>query len=311
MGYGDDLMVTGEARIAREKDSRKVAVLRRPGQYRWSEVFDNNPNFATLAELHSPFNSPQNVQVLDDNAGRRYRASETPERRVWTAIGPTRGDLYFTEAERAWAAARARDLREATPPNTNPRGFVVVEPNLKPRAGVNKDWGFERWQALLRLMPSVPWVQMGRPGVPVLAGARFVATETFRQAAALLVHATAAVLPEGGLHHAAAIVGVRAVVIFGGYISPVQTGYPEHVNLFTGDPRGPAPEGWRGGSGAGEQWGPCGWRVPCEHCAAAMAAITPETVRDALASILFPRAADAERNREPAGLAGGGGRAAE
>lgn len=67
------------------------------------------------------------------------------------------------------------------------------------------------------------------------------------------------VTTEGGLHHAAAIFGIPAVVIYGGYISPRQTGYDGQVALFEG----------------GE---PCGWRKPCPHCAAAMGKIEPERV---------------------------------
>jgi hypothetical protein len=47
--------------------------------------------------------------------------------------------------------------------------------------------------------------------------------------------------------------------VFGGFISPRQTGYPQQVNLFTG----------------GE---PCGRRLPCPHCARAMQLIEPEHV---------------------------------
>jgi ADP-heptose:LPS heptosyltransferase len=86
-------------------------------------------------------------------------------------------------------------------------------------------------------------------------------------AAATLSRARAAVLPEGGLHHAAAAVGVKSIVIYGGYISPQQTGYNLHENIFTG----------------GE---PCGMRIPCRHCEKAMASIAPEMVMEKLKKIM-------------------------
>jgi FkbM family methyltransferase len=52
-------------------------------------------------------------------------------------------------------------------------------------------------------------------------------------AAGVLSGASLLISPEGGLHHAAAALGVRAVVIFGGFISPATTGYALHTNLFT------------------------------------------------------------------------------
>lgn len=251
MGMGDDLMLTGEARELRKADPRKVAA-RHGGGFRTSPVFLNNPHMATPAEIAAGA-----VQWLDENAGRRYRASETAERREWTTIGPTRGDLFFAAAERAFAAAAlsGRPLP------------IVVEPNLKPRATPNKDWGFERWQALVDLAPTYPWLQMGAPGSRRLARVRFLETPSFRLAAAVLEQSIAAVLPEGGLHHAAAAVRTPAVVIFGGYISPAQTGYAEHVNVFTG----------------GE---PCGRRLPCQHCRDAMARIAPDFVLARLVAMI-------------------------
>jgi ADP-heptose:LPS heptosyltransferase len=80
-----------------------------------------------------------------------------------------------------------------------------------------------------------------------------------RQASAVLAGAALLISPEGGLHHAAAALGLRAVVIFGGFISPATTGYDLHRNFFTG---GQA----------------CGMRLACAHCAEAMARITPEEV---------------------------------
>lgn len=65
------------------------------------------------------------------------------------------------------------------------------------------------------------------------------------------------------MHHAAAALGIPAVVIFGGYVSPAQTGYAAQMNLFTGGQ-------------------PCGRRTECAHCADAMSDITPAMVADAL-----------------------------
>ena len=68
-------------------------------------------------------------------------------------------------------------------------------------------------------------------------------------------------------NHAAAALDVPSVVIFGGYISPKQTGYSTQENIFTG----------------GE---PCGMRIPCDHCATAMKAIDPEMVAEKLVAVV-------------------------
>ena len=110
-------------------------------------------------------------------------------------------------------------------------------------------------------------VQLVPNGVQTVEGIDVIRTSDFRMACAVMAHARAAVLPEGGLHHAAAAVGTSAVVIYGGYISPEQTGYTLHHNLFTGGV-------------------PCGMRQPCSHCIEAMSKITPELVMRNLMEIL-------------------------
>ena len=155
-------------------------------------------------------------------------------------------------------------------PRREPGRYVVIEPHIKANASPNKDWGWARWQALVNLRRDLDWVQPGPPGTRVLDGARHAATADFRAACGLLAGARAAVLPEGGLHHAAAALDLPAVVIFGGMTAPANTGYDSHVNLF---------EPMNGAS-------PCGRRVACGHCARAMAAIRPAAVAEQLERIL-------------------------
>lgn len=255
MGYGDELMVAGEAAAARAADPqrRRVKVLRKPGgPYRWSPVWEHNADMARPEEAGD-------FLILDHNAGRRYRDIEYPTHRVWTRVGPARPVLKLTAQEREWAAGQ------------NVAGHVLLEPSLKSNAPVNKDWGRPNWEALARSL-RFPLLQLGPAGTPVLPGVRHVVTQDFRQAAAVLERCRAAVLPEGGLHHAAAALGLRAVVMFGGYISPLQTGYPEHINLF------PHPDTRTA----------CGQRLPCEHCRKAMASISVTSVVTALGLLLGP-----------------------
>ena len=79
----------------------------------------------------------------------------------------------------------------------------------------NKDWGLELWQELANLCASsgIRVHQIGQNPHPqrLLNHAVYLHTPTFKQAAAVLARAKAAVLPEGGLHHAAAALGIRAV----------------------------------------------------------------------------------------------------
>ena len=140
---------------------------------------------------------------------------------------------------------------------------MLVEPNV-PRhklAAANKDWGFAKYKAvaLSLLAEGVRVAQFAYAGAQLLPGVEKLPATTFRDALALLSNASLYVGAEGGMHHGAAAVGVRGVVIFGGWIPPASTGYAMHVNL----------------TGGGDA---CGRLSPCSHCREAMNKITVEQV---------------------------------
>lgn len=247
MGVGDELMVTGRVRDMQLADQRHRKVRLEYGKRMWNLVFDHNPRIA-----HE--NEKGEVQVLEARPGglRPYIERKTSTRWEWRDYRPPRGELFLQADELAYS--------QRFP------GRVILEPNNKGSASPNKDWGWERWLELSKLLLAehLSVAQMGLNDARRLPRVEFIHTPNFRWAAAIIARARLAILPEGGLHHAAAVFGTPAVVIYGGYISPRQTGYDGQVALFTG--------------GA-----PCGMRVHCDHCAAAMAAIQPEQVaRNAL-----------------------------
>lgn len=261
MGFGDEIMATGEARRLQRTDRRPVQVVDRNGRPRWHPLWAGNPRF-----WHPGMPAPQRVAngsgcrpYIDYPAMRRDWRRLYPDRPFTTRVRDSRLPWRFT----AWQA----EPGELFVAGGRPNGLVVVEPHIKPGASPNKDWGWRRWQALVRSV-RLPWAQLGPPGVRVLTGVTHIPTETFAQACRVLSGAAAAVLPEGGLHHAAAALGVPAVVVFGGFASPANTGYAAHVNLYMAE------------------GGPCGQRLPCDHCAAAMAAITPRRVAQELEGVL-------------------------
>lgn len=175
------------------------------------------------------------------------------ERWTWKPFQCEPGEIYLSDAEKVFGAAHS--------------GHILLEPHTKGTAGGNKSWGWARWEAIAGLLRGLPLAQMGPVGVKVLPGVKFIPTAGFRDACAVLAGARAFVGAEGGLHHAAAALGIPAVVIFGGFISPENTGYAMHRNLFTG---GIA----------------CGSRMPCEHCRAAMERITPAEVEQHVREII-------------------------
>lgn len=256
MGYGDEIIACGQARARYAQTGKRCRILNRLKLGRWHELWSGVP-YIVRPEEGGDF-----CWIVNTPGVRPYIESKDPDRWTWRPFpredggsGPYPGEIKLNAVERQFGARYA--------------GRIIVDPHVKDKASPNKAWGWARWNKLawLARQAGIPLTQVGPADTPVLDGIDHVVTPTFRDACAVIAKAKACVLHEGGLHHAAAALGIPAIVIFGGFISPAQTGYASHVNLFTG----------------GE---PCGARASCEHCAKAMAAIHPEAVLDALENVL-------------------------
>lgn len=237
MGFGDELLTSGIVRKAHLKTGKKVLVG--DGEkVIWSEVFDHNPRISR--EI-----TPDCVWVKSVKGNRPYidYARSTPGRMVWKPWKAEPGELYFSEEELRWTET----------------DFVYIEPNVKGSFGGNKDWGFEKWQAVVDALP-LNWIQgKGRPLRNVLQ----LETRSFRDACALLSRAFLFVGTDGGMHHAAAALGLPAVVVWGGLIGPNTLGYDFHTNLCKATSF-------------------CGSVTPCLHCRQALDSITPDMVVEAI-----------------------------
>lgn len=240
MGLGDELMAAGEAARRRLQDPRKVKIIDKNGRNRWHPLWAGNPSIAAPGE-------PGACQVLTNGGGCRAYidySQTTRNRWGWREHPPFPAELPLARA----------DARGA--------GKVIVEPHVK-ASSPNKQWGWDNWQALVNARPGVPWLQIGPAGVRRLDGVSHLQTQRIEDAFNLLLAAQTAVLPEGCLHHAAAAFGKRVVVLFGGYITPAQTGYSTQRSLFIDDRNAQ------------------GWRVPHPACAEAWKKITvPEVVTE-------------------------------
>jgi ADP-heptose:LPS heptosyltransferase len=249
VGIGDELMVTGLVRERQATDPRRVLIEYEKGRPRWCELWDRNPRIAKAGQLGD-------FQTLRprENYLRPYCSAKSEKQWTWKAYRPPVGEIYFAPHEKAFGKLNEKK--------------ILFGPSLKHGASPNKQWGVERWMKLaLLLAGSGDLAQCGVEEQYSLPGVSFIPT-TIRQAAALVASARLVICGEGALHHIAAAVGTPAIVIYGGYISPESTGYDGQVAFFRG-----------GGLG-------CGMRVPCAHCAAAMASITPEEVAEAARGIL-------------------------
>lgn len=277
MGYGDYLMALGDASQLHARDLRRRPVAIGDGR----QVEDLYPELRlsldyiatqVMVDRGTPVNwliSYRGIRPYHDYEAMRQRwETQHPWRR--RLLGPTAAS---TLVRRLGYYVFALDYRATPAPivlteqeqviaqKWSQRKFVLIEPTIKKGASPSKRWPFERYAAVAQaLSEEIEVFQVGARGSPRIEHARRLETSSFRGVLPYLKAARLYIGPEGGLHHAAAAMGARAVVLFGGYTPPAVTGYDFHVNLT-------------GGATA------CGTHTHvCQHCVEAMDRITVEEV---------------------------------
>lgn len=95
----------------------------------------------------------------------------------------------------------------------------------------NKNWPLERWNALVRSMPEVSFIQLGLPGESLVDGAIDMRGLPLRESFARLKFARAFIGVDSGLAHAAAGLRVPAIVLFGPS-NPEMAGHARSNNLY-------------------------------------------------------------------------------
>lgn len=244
MGLGDELMAAGEARRLYEQTGNPSVILDARKMVRKHELWAGNPHIVYR------FTPGRCNRVISGSGVRPYIKSKSPERWTWTTYAPYPALMIFTSDELQFADKH--------------KGHVVVEPNVKDVGHANKAWVKERWQDLVARFPPGTFLQLRASNhVPVLPGAQWVQTPSFRHALAVLAVSRGYVGTEGGLMHGAAAVGAPAVILWSEFIAPNITGYAAHTNIRH----------------AGE---PCGRRTDCPGCRKSMEAITVDEVTDAV-----------------------------
>ena len=264
MGLGDDIMSTAyvEKLLVNFSKARFVMGDGANQMMHWSEVFENNPH---MLQPHEEYSGE--LIFIPDYPGRRayvdYENSGNGRFTFKSDFAAPVGKIYFSEKELWQMENLKREIGE---------NFIVIEPNVKAEVSSNnKDWGFKNWQDLIgRNRGKVNWLQIGEPGKGrILNHVWKRPTAKFRAALMVLSVSKGFVGTDSALHHAAATLGKPAVVVWGGYSSPMQLGYDGHFNVV--------PANWQDTSKIG-----CGTLAPCEHCREAMASITVDVVERAV-----------------------------
>jgi hypothetical protein len=272
MGYGDELMGSGMAKGAKARGKRiafgdGLAII----WHRFAhEIYAGNPNVAEPGDEKAP-----DLEWIAHYSGKRVynrqQGSTGSQQAHWVwkeGFGDKPGEIYFMQGELDWAD-RALERIEFN-------SFVLLEPNvpLFKTVRTNKQWAVGRWQRVADqlMQQGIPVVQVTYgpphgPGYKLTGIKRTIESPTFRHGIAVMRRAKLFLGPEGGMHHGAAAIGARAVVVFGGVVSPRVTGYSSQRNIYMASDK-QFPLG-------------CGRFNPCDHCQKALASITVDMVYNA------------------------------
>lgn len=262
MGIGDEILASGNAKTLFAADpTRRVMILDVKGNPRWpllpgsaASIWDG------LGWIAHPVRDRHATDIQTMVDGPRCRPYIDYVKGFTRATGinfkmdyrarDNIGAIQLKDAEMKFAVDSARSLGP----------FVILEPAVKGEANPNKQWGRVRWQGLADLLKREGFtaIQIGPAGTPRLHGVALAVTPTFRHGAALMKFSRWNFLPDGGLHHACAALGLPATVLWGGANDPAVLGYPTHENIFTGPM--------------------CGKWTPCRHCQSIWAKLTPAEV---------------------------------
>jgi ADP-heptose:LPS heptosyltransferase len=257
MGFGDAIMATGLARGLHAQG--KLAAFFSPAEnhrkIKWTgyceDIFAHNPNIARPGMEQQknivwfPHYKKQFPYCNYDGKHRKY---------IWNPDFKIQPGEFFFSAEELVCSIK--------------KPFIVIEPNLawQRQVNFNKDWGKGKFEKLGKTM-----VEHGHTVVQFIHGntrrkidgAYHVSTPRFHQAAAIMSHASLIIAPEGANHHAAAALGIPAVIVWGAWSPPQTMGYESQIKL-TG--------------GATEA---CGRIDSCAHCREAMDRISIDEVYQA------------------------------
>ena len=211
MGLGDWLMASGDAKEANERTGKKVK-LGDGVRMSWDgQVFANNPRMAS--------NSDTDVVWVKNYQGHRPYLKGSKDGRLLfnDDYKPRVGEVYFSQLEKKNIDKIDKD-------------YIVVEPNVKRVYAhtVNKAW--HGWEELFK--HDLPWLQLG--DVTVKRYTKWKETTTFREALQVLSKAKLFIGTDGGLHHAAAALGIPSVVIWTGFTSPRHLGSVVVATHFAG-----------------------------------------------------------------------------
>ena len=243
MGLGDDIMITGLAKIEKKKHPDKQIII---GDFKkkiafHSIIYENNPNITQADKIDR--NKP--VHFIDYHSENRpYINYENSNKNNWhwnLKFKPIPGEIFFSHTEELEAK---KILEKATIDwnNNNAKeykGIIFIEPSSSKIKNkqfhfkhINKDWSLNNWKQLIIKLSKDYLVIQSIHQESTKFDNVYHCESDFRTAACVMNKSDLYVGLEGGFGHIAAALNKKAVIYFGGWIDPRAIGYDFHKNLY-------------------------------------------------------------------------------
>ena len=281
-GLGDDLFVNTVAYHLWKQEGRKVVVAGRH-----PELFRGNPG-VWLVPTKSQKIAHQIGKILirlrlidsmtylgyqpdEADGGMKPMAShifEVLAKKVGLKNAPKKPEIFLSPSE----------LKKASLPSGQ-KPWIAIHSTGVTEMTENKNWYPERFTEVLKKLREVcRVVQLGRESDPPLEVDLDLRGKIRpREAAAVLASCSGLLCQVGYLMHAAAAVGTRAVVIYGGFEAPWESGYEQNINLYTKLP-----------------CSPCWLREPCPYDKECMKQISVDDVMNSVSEALNKKMASVQ-----------------
>lgn len=213
---GDNLLMTSVLRDLKTKDPSKKIIV----ETEWTKLFKNNPYPTWVTQKH--------FTTTKRHYRTTYKIEETTTKSLYEQLynsvnlsGKGCPELFLS-------------VEEVQKMKTKyPFKYIVICPvGVQTFSANRKEWGFNNFQQLRKLLKEFEFVQIGSKSDPLLKNVNDARGLDIRESAAVLRNSILFIGLEGGLMHTAKAVGGKAVILYGGFIKPEISGYDDFTNIY-------------------------------------------------------------------------------
>lgn len=215
-GMGDNLLLTMLASELNNKYPNKSVIV----ETEWPDLFVNNPNVTWFTKKH--------FTTTKRHIRPKYKINIDTKRSLYNQMMD-----YIDTKEKGKPELFLTDKEVNDAKRNYPFNYIVTCPEGKQGFTANrKEWGFNNFQLLSNLFEEIEVIQIGSKDDRLLENVIDARGLSIRESAAILHGSMFFLGLEGGLMHLAKSVGVKGIILYGGFIKPEISGYDDFLNIY-------------------------------------------------------------------------------